>query len=71
MTSFCIHCTNAQFRRFLRRFLGDLVRRFKKVDGLKLLADVMGNDCYKWYDSVKVLTKVGTKGVSKGENSAV
>ena len=30
----------------------------------------MGNDCYKWYERVKVLTKVSAKGVSKGENSA-
>ena len=30
----------------------------------------MGNDCYKWYEFVKVLTKVSAKGVSKGENSA-
>ena len=43
----------------------------KKFDGLKFRADVMGNDCHKWYEFVKVLTKVSAKGVSKGENSAV
>ena len=42
----------------------------KKADGLKFRADVTGNDCYKWYEFVKVLTKVSSKGVSKGENSA-
>ena len=40
----------------------------KKADGLKFRADVMGNDCYKWYECGKVLTKVSAKGVSKGGN---
>ena len=42
----------------------------EKVDGLKVSADVMGNDCHKWYECLKVLTEVSAKGVSKGENSA-
>jgi len=40
----------------------------KRFDGLKVRANVMGNDCYKWHECLKVLTKVSAKGVSKGEN---
>ena len=40
----------------------------QKFDGLKVRTEVMGNDCYKWYECVKVLTKVSAKGViQKGE----
>ena len=43
----------------------------QRFDGLKFRADVAGNDYYKWYECLKVLTEVSAKGVSKGENSAV
>ena len=43
----------------------------QRFDGLEFRADVMGNDCHKWYECLKVLTEVSAKGVSKGENSAV
>ena len=40
----------------------------QRFDGLKFRADVTGNDCHKWYERGKALTKVSSKGVSKGEN---